>query len=154
MGRHPPWQKIANENLEDYLTVDENGYEHPFMFDTVCGKLFAEVYVPPIPENRNSGGTKREKRRNKGLKKVKRVIDGEFTYHYDTSQLKSNMWKFNPSTCVSISCKLHGTSQISGNVLTRIPKQLTSIDMLRNRMLKRSIRKLEKKKRTASPTKP
>lgn len=143
------WNRnVAEENLEDYLTVDENGYEHPFMFDMVGNKLFAEAYVPPIPEKRT---THREKYRNKKLKQVKRVIEGEFSFHPDTLQLKSNMWKFKPDVTVCISDKYHGTSFIGGNVLVRIPKQLTSIDRLRNHMLEKSIRRLNKESRNVSP---
>lgn len=138
------WNRnVAEENLEDYLTIDENGYEHPFMFDMVGNKLFAEAYVPPMPEEKHNG-TKRERKRNKRIKNVKRIIPGEFQFLYDTSLLRKNMWKFTPTTSVTISCKVHGTSNITANVLTRIPNQLTSVDKLRNRELKRKIRCLEK----------
>ena len=144
-------KKIATENLEDYLTVDENGYEHPFMFDTVGGKLFAEAYVPPIPEPKN--GSKRDRKRNKGLKKVQRVIEGEFEFHKDTQVLQRNLWRFNPNTCVTISCKLHGTSLCDGNVRVRIPNQLTSIDKWWNRKIQRKVRNLEKVKGKLNPYK-
>ena len=145
------WKKsVANENLEDYFTVDENGYEHPFMFDMVGNKIFAEAYVPPMPEEKRNG-TKRERKRNKRIKNVKRVIPGEFQFLYDTSLLRKNMWKFTPTTSVTISCKLHGTSNITANVLTRIPNQLTSVDKLRNRELNRKIHCLEKQLNKAKP---
>lgn len=137
-------KKIADENLEDYLTVDENGYEHPFMFDTVGGKLFAEAYVPPIPESRN--GSKRDRKRNKGLKKFKRIIQGEFSYHYDTQQLKSNMWRFKPEDIITATVKTHGTSSIIGNVLINKPKALTTIDEWWNRRLNRKIRRQMKRR--------
>lgn len=145
------WNRnVAEENLEEYLTVDENGYEHPFMFDMVGNKLFAEAYVPPMPEEKRNG-TKRERKRNKRIKNVKRVIPGEFQFLYDTSLLRKNMWKFTPTTSVTISCKLHGTSNITANVLTRIPNQLTSVDKFRNRQLKRKIHCLEKQLNKAKP---
>ncbi|MBP5724762.1 MAG: hypothetical protein J6X18_14460 [Bacteroidales bacterium] len=136
-------KKLASENLEDYLTVDENGYEHPFIFDTVCGKLFAEAYVPPIPEVRNSGSSK-DKKRDKRLKKFKRIIPGEFSYHYDTQQLKSNMWRVQPESVVTIDTKQHGTSICIGNVVVRIPRDLTPADVWHNRELRKKIRHLEK----------
>lgn len=145
------WNRnVEEENLEEYLTVDENGYEHPFMFDMVGNKLFAEAYVPPMPEEKRNG-TKRERKRNKRIKNIKRVIPGEFQFLYDTSLLRKNMWKFTPTTSVTISCKLHGTSNITANVLTRIPNQLTSVDKLRNRELKRKIHCLEKQLNKAKP---
>ena len=144
------WKKrVANENLEDYLTVDENGIEHPFMFDMVGSELFAEAYVPPIQPA--SGSHKREKRREKGVKKVKRVIEGEWTFHYDSQPLQKNVWKLKPDVTVCVSNKLHGTSLCDGNVLVRIPKQLTPIDRLRNRMLEKSIRRLSKELRNVNP---
>ena len=135
-------KKVADENLEDYLTVDENGFEHPFMFDTVGNKLFAEAYVPPIPQQNER--VSKDKKRNKRLKKFKRIIPGEFKLHYDTSQLKQNMWRFTPETLVTVSVKCHGTSHISGNVHVRIPRQLTPVDVLHNRLLKRKARHIEK----------
>lgn len=146
-------KKVANENLEDYLTVDENGVEHPFMFDTVGNELFAEAYVPPIQYPSGGSSSRREKRRNKGLKKVQRVIPGEFVFHFDTQQLKSNMWKFKPDMNVTVSVKEHGTSFIGANVLTRIPNQLTSIDKWWNRKIQRKVRKLEKVKKQLNPYK-
>jgi ElaB/YqjD/DUF883 family membrane-anchored ribosome-binding protein len=144
------WNRnVEEENLEDYLTVDENGYEHPFMFDMVGNKLFAEAYVPPIQPAK--GSHKREKRRDKGLKKVKRVIEGEFQLLYDTAQLRQNMWKIKPETSVCVSVKMDGTSNITANVLTRIPNQLTSIDRLRNRMIKKAIRHLNKELKVVNP---
>ena len=133
-------KKLANENLEDYFTIDENGIEHPFSFDTIAGELFAEAYVPPIQFPK----TKREIRREKGIKRFKRIIPGEFLLHYDTAQLQSSLWRFEPSTKVTISVKLHGTSVIVANVLTRIPVQITSAEQWFNRKVKKEIKQIGK----------
>ena len=138
-------KKITSENLEDYLTVDENGYEHPFMFDTVGNKLFAEAYVPPIPEVRNSGSSK-DKKRNKRLKKFKRIIPGEYSFHYETQPIQKNMWKLSPDATVCVSVKCHGTSSNIGDVLVRIPRDLTSVDLWHNREIKKKIRHIEKQR--------
>ena len=137
-------KKLANENLEDYFTVDENGIEHPFSFDTVDGVLFAKAYVPRIHVTRSM--SKLEKRRDKGIKRFKRLIEGEFALHYDTSQLQSNIWRFAPSTKVTISVKMHGTSVIVANVHTRIQHTLTSADLWHNRNIKKQADNLKKGK--------
>ena len=135
-------KKLADEDLESYFTTDENGIEHPFSFDTIAGELFAEAYVPPIQFPK----TKRELRRDRGIKRFKRIIPGEFLLHYDTAQLQSSLWRFEPSTKVTISVKMHGTSVIIGNVLTRIPKPMTSAEQWFNKKVKKEIKHLGKQK--------
>lgn len=102
--------KAKNINLEDYLNKD---------FDTVDGELFVKAYVPPITvrHERVGGGNKRDKK----IKRFDRMIDGEFAFHYDTSQLAKNMWQFAPTDNVVISNKLHGTSGIFGNIKIKNP---------------------------------
>ena len=135
-------KKLADEDLESYFTTDENGIEHPFSFDTIAGELFAEAYVPPIQFPKDA--TKREKRRDRGIKRFKRIIPGEFLLHYDTAQLQSSLWRFEPSTKVTISVKMHGTSVIAGNVLTRIPVPMTSAEQWFNKKVKKEIKHLGK----------
>ena len=103
-------KKLEDVNLEDYFTIDENGYEHPFEFDTVDGKLFAGGYVPPMPEVRHGRTDKLFRKRMKRLQRFDRMIPGQFSYHYDTSQLQRYMWRFTPDVNTSISVKYHGTS--------------------------------------------
>lgn len=138
-------KKIADENLEDYLTVDENGYEHPFEFDTVDGKLFAEAYVPPMPEVRHGRGDKLYRKRMKRVERFNRMVPGQFNFHYSTSQLQANMWRFNPDTPVTISNKLHGTSVICANVLTRIPIHLSITQKHHNKVVNHKINMLGRK---------
>jgi len=89
-------------------------------FDTVNKELFVQAYIPPIPESphRASG----EGKRNKHLAKFDRMIPGQFSFHYDTAQLERNIHRLNPDDWVTISVKLHGTSLIVGNILTKAPK--------------------------------
>ena len=138
-------KKFAEENLEDYLTVDENGYEHPFMFDTVGGKLFAEAYVPPIPQEKIRKNSK-DKKRNKRLEKFKRIIPGEFQFHYESIQLKKSMYRLKPEDVVTISTKQHGTSICIGNVHVNIEKQLTPVDKWWNLRINRKVRKQMKRR--------
>ena len=137
-------KKLAYENLEDYFTVDEKGIEHPFAFDTVDGTLFAKAYVPMIQFQR--GLSKFERHRRNQLKRFDRIIPEEFSFHYDTAQLKSSIWRFEPSMKVAISVKMHGTSVIAANVLTKIPTQMTKADTWRNQQIKKNIKHLRKQK--------
>lgn len=137
-------KKLANEDIESYFTTDENGIEHPYSFDTVDGELFAEAYVPPIQFPKDP--TKREKRRDRGIKRFKRIIPGEFLLHYDTAQLQSSLWRFEPSTKITISVKMHGTSVIAANVLTRIPKPVTPAEQWFNKNVKKELKHVAKQK--------
>ena len=86
-------------------------------FDTVNGVLFVKAYVPEVKEPTVKGIKK-----NKKLKKFSRMIPGQFSFHYDTQQLQRNMNRLQPSTPVTISVKLHGTSGIMGNIKVKKPR--------------------------------
>lgn len=113
--------KATAINLEDYLGQD---------FDTVDGELFVKAYVPPMPQQsrRKSG----QERRNKKIEKFNRMIKGEFSFHYDTSPLKKNMFKIDPQDVVTLSVKVHGTSGIFANVRVKYPIRLPFKQRLRN----------------------
>ena len=105
--------KAKSVNMEDYLNVD---------FDTVDGELFVKAYMPPIRGRQNN--VKNGNKRDKKLKRFDRMIEVEFSFHYDTSQLGKNMWQFNPDDIVTISCKIHGTSVICANIKVKNPIHL------------------------------
>lgn len=88
-------------------------------FDTVDGKPFIKVYVPPTI-GFSSKGNKMGKHQRK-IDRFDRLIPGEFQLHYDTAQLNREIGKIEPTDVVTISVKEHGTSGIFGNVRTRIP---------------------------------
>ena len=113
--------EIINYNLEDCFKPNQSGVIEPFCFDTINGELFCQVYIPKTNEPKEDTKSKLGKR-NKKLKKFNRIVDGQFSFHYDTGQLTDNIWRINPDTMVTISNKLHGTSHIVGNILTRKPK--------------------------------
>lgn len=93
MAKYCP--KVKDINMEDYLNVD---------FDTVDGELFVKAYVPPINENCVRGN--KNNKSHKKEKRFDRII--EWSYHYDTNPLKSNIWKIRPNDVVTITNKLHG----------------------------------------------
>ena len=112
--------KVKDFNFEKCFEPNEEGVVVPFEFDTIDGTLFLEAYVPPAPQQRRGDGlTRNERKRGKRILKFDRMVEGQFAFHYDTNQLKDNLWRFNPDTVVTISVKEHGTSLITGNVLTK-----------------------------------
>lgn len=114
--------KVLDYDFEKCFKPNEDGVVVPFEFDTIDGVLFVEAYVPPLPQSqtrRSDGLTRNERKRGKRILKFDRMVEGQFAFHYDTNQLKDNLWRFNPDTVVDISVKEHGTSFICGNVLTK-----------------------------------
>lgn len=102
-------------------------------FDTINDELFVKVYVPPIKETpvRVSKG---EKRNNK-LKRFDRLIDGEFKFHYDTTQFEKVVSNFYPDDFVDISVKLHGTSVIISKCHVKEPLKLPIHKRLFNKFI-------------------
>lgn len=100
-----------------------------FNFEAHIGEQFNCVgeneicwkYIPPkkeIPEHL-SGNQKMWKKRMKHLKRFNRLIDGQFEFHYSTQMLAEHISEIKPDDVVSISVKVHGTSAIFANVLTK-----------------------------------
>lgn len=87
-------------------------------FDTVDGELFSKVYVPNIQEKRNKSRQPKER----GLKEVDHIIEGQFFKHYDTTLLNRGIVYIKPTDKVTISVKIHGTSAIFANILCNVPR--------------------------------
>lgn len=99
--------EIADLNLEEFVDTD---------FDTVNNDLFIKVYIPFIPQKKE-----RKNRYNKALPKYDRMIEGQFSFHYDTDSLAREIGHIQPDDVVTLSVKLHGTSIIMGNIKVRMP---------------------------------
>ncbi len=84
-------------------------------FDTVNGDLFVKVFVPPMPEDKSGAKGKKNKAQSK-IKRFDRMLDGEFFFHYGTSQLNKDIQFLRPDDIVDISKKIHGTSVVIGKV--------------------------------------
>lgn len=103
---------ITLEDIENHVGEE---------FDTVNGELFVKAYVPPVKEPTQRNNT------NKAQKKVKRfdrMVEGQFFFHYDTTQLQKAISTIKPDDVVDISVKLHGTSCIIGKLLVKQPIKL------------------------------
>lgn len=115
------WDKRFDDvDLNDYLSHDEEGNERPFNFDTIFGKEFIKAYVPRVSVSQR-GSVSRDIKRNNRVKRFNRMVEGQFSFHYDTKKLNDNMWKIKPSDSVSVSVKMHGTSLIVGKLLVKQP---------------------------------
>ena len=84
-------------------------------FDTIddiqiCRKYVIQVRTPGEPSTPKSKKSK-----------VKRIIDTQFRFHQDTSQLYKNLHKVKPDSLISVTYKIHGTSGISSYVLVNKP---------------------------------
>lgn len=101
--------RMSNFILEEHVGED---------FDSVAGELFVKAYVPMRKENTHHTGTGKRK----ADPKFDRLIPGVFLFHYETQQLNREIRRLKPSDVVSISCKMHGTSFVIGNVRTLQPR--------------------------------
>lgn len=81
-----------------------------------------------------------ERKRNKKIKRMSRMVEGEFSFHFDTNQFNNNVWRFSPNDIVTISLKEHGTSAIFANILVKHPIVLTPVQRIINKHIKKTIR--------------
>ena len=109
-------------------------------------ELTRKAYVPRI-SNREQARANKAAKRNKRLKRFDRMIEGQFSFHYDTNQLADNMWRFNPDTMVTVSTKWHGTSHIVGRVLVKKPLPASLPRMRENKIKTRQLKYLYKAER-------
>lgn len=84
-------------------------------FDMWNDKLICEKYVPAKEKKTNT------QVKGKQPVKISRLIDNQFRLHEDTLNLRKNIHKLSPRDIISITKKLHGTSWVVGNVLTKKP---------------------------------
>lgn len=134
--------ELKDVDLANYVKFDENGNFIPFDFDTVNGKLFIKAYVPRTANRQPGSGSGKKK---DAAKKFDRLIEGEWAFHYDTAQLNSNMWRFNPDTVVDVSLKIHGTSIVLGNILVKKPTLMNKLRDWINSIKDRKIAKIDRK---------
>lgn len=138
--------EIANYDFSQCFVPNADGIVEPFCFDTIGNDLFVKAYVPRI-SNREQARANKAAKRNRRLKRFDRMIEGQFSFHYDTNQLADNMWRFNPDTMVTVSTKWHGTSHIVGRVLVKKPLPASLPRMRENKRKTRQLKYLYKAER-------
>lgn len=79
-----------------------------------------EICRKYIPKHSRTPGAPGSANKGKGKKaRLSKLIENQFKFHYDTAQLGRNLHKINPSSLISITYKMHGTSGISARVLCK-----------------------------------
>lgn len=69
--------------------------------------------------------------------KVSKIIDNQFRFHDDTSQLYKNLHKVNPDDLIQVSYKIHGTSGISSRILCN--RKLSMVERLAKNVLRLNV---------------
>jgi len=94
-------------------------------FDHIDDEMICDKYMIKQPQD-NSGS--KENKAAKRLKRISKLVEGQFHFHIDTNFLAKNMHKINRADIISITEKVHGTSAIAAYVLCN--KQLTMRDRI------------------------
>ena len=105
-------------NIADLKEGDEFDY---LLSLEICRKYY------PKHNNKNKINTKNGKTK-KRIKKISKMVEGQFRLHCDTSQLKKNIHRITPDTIISISAKMHGTSAVFSKVLVK--RKLNTIEKI------------------------
>jgi hypothetical protein len=114
-------ETFAKDVLKKRITFTEEDVGKDF--DELFGHRICQKYMVPVK------GTQGAKKTKGSLKKYEsKLVDGQFRLHYDTEHLKRHMDKISPDDVISISNKVHGTSFVVANVLTK--KRMTFIQRL------------------------
>ena len=100
-----------------YEIWGNQGWQDGDKVTQINGKEFCSKY---IPRNKKSPNLT-PKTSYKG-RKAEGVIYPEFSMHTDTEQLAYNLDKFHPGDQISITLKLHGTSQRSMRTYAELPR--------------------------------
>jgi len=88
-------------------------------FEELNGVPICCKYIVPVKWKQANPSAK------KGKKPVEsRLIDGQFTHHFDTAQLAKNIFKIKKDSLISVTWKMHGSSGITGRVLVKKPLKL------------------------------
>lgn len=111
----------------------EQNWKNGDQVNKINGKVFCTKYIPKnkIPRE---GGLKTS---YKG-RKAEGVVYPEFSMHTDTAQLAYNLDAFKPGDILTVTLKMHGTSQRSMNTYCELP----------NGFLRRLFRMKKRKKQT------
>ena len=102
----------------NFRTTDHEEFTLGTEFDEVNGTEICRKYVIVV---KNTSGTPGSRTDRKSKKAESKIIDGQFRFHNDTSMLYKNLHNIKPSSLISITYKLHGTSAITSKLLCKKP---------------------------------
>ena len=100
-----------------YEIWGNQGWQDGDKVTQINGKEFCSKYIPRTKNSPNLT----PKTSYKG-RKAEGIVYPEFSMHTDTEQLAYNLDKFHPGDQVSITLKLHGTSQRSMRTYAELPR--------------------------------
>ena len=100
-----------------YEVWGNQGWQDGDKVTQINGKEFCSKYIPRTKKSPNLT----PKTSYKG-RKAEGVVYPEFSMHTDTEQLAYNLDKFHPGDQISITLKLHGTSQRSMRTYAELPR--------------------------------
>lgn len=89
-------------------------------FNYIGDNEFCWKYVPSQNRRGHNNGTEGQsiwRKRMKRIQKFNRLVEGQFEFHYDTKMLAEHIGEFTPDDVVSVTVKVHGTSDIMSNIL-------------------------------------
>ena len=78
-------------------------------FNEINGEIICTKFIPPFKEVSNGHGNGERNSLEKKLKKYDCLVDGEFSFHFDSMQLEDYITDFTPDTIVNVSVKAHGS---------------------------------------------
>jgi len=88
-------------------------------FDVLEEIKICEKYIPKSTKQPNNQGPGKK---GKGrIARESKLIENQFRFHDDTSQLYRNLHMIHPEDLISITYKIHGTSFIVSNILCKKP---------------------------------
>jgi len=101
-------------------------------FDKVNNIQICQKYVPKYTKVQGNPKEKTAKQ-----PKVSKIVENQFRFHDDTSQLYKNLHNINPDDLIHISYKIHGTSGISAKILCN--RKLSIVEKLAKNVFKLNI---------------
>lgn len=110
---------ISDGMLMPLDSVKATGLKIGDEFNSIDGVVICEKWISP--ENKKTETIKTKQKAK--TPKFSKLVENQFLFHNDTSNLRKNMHNISPNDNIGISFKKHGTSICVGNILTK--KQLS-----------------------------
>ena len=91
-------------------------------FNEINGEIVCTKFIPPFKEVVNEPRSGEKNSLAKKLRKYDCLVDGEFSFHFDTMHLEDYITDFTPDTVVTASVKVHGSlGELSNCLIKRRP---------------------------------